>query len=147
MEYRTIYLNQYSSKIELTRFAAADVEEAHAILHVDANGELFESQLRRLQLSLQTFMQELEMEGHKMVFMRYFLSDATNQAPLIEQTGGCTVSFIQQPPLDGSKVVFTIIEWIRGKPINRKVEAVIHMVGLVLLFGLAIGLDIFHLVA
>ena len=73
MEYRTIYLNQYSSKIELTRFAAADVEEAHAILHVDANGELFESQLRRLQLSLQTFMQELEMEGHKMVFMRYFL--------------------------------------------------------------------------
>ena len=74
MEYRTIYLNQYSSKIELTRFAAADVEEAHAILHVDANGELFESQLRRLQLSLQTFMQELEMEGHKMVFMRYFLS-------------------------------------------------------------------------
>ena len=83
MEYRTIYLNQYSSKIELTRFAAADVEEAHAILHVDANGELFESQLRRLQLSLQTFMQELEMEGHKMVFMRYFLSDATNQAPLI----------------------------------------------------------------
>ena len=147
MEYRTFYLNQYSSKIELTRFAAADVEEAHAILHVDANGELFESQLRRLQLSLQTFMQELEMEGHKMVFMRYFLSDATNQAPLIEQTGGCTVSFIQQPPLDGSKVVFTIIEWIRGKPINRKVEAVIHMVGLVLLFGLAIGLDIFHLVA
>ena len=83
MEYRTIYLNQYSSKIELTRFAAADVEEAHAILHVDANGELFESQLRRLQLSLQTFMQELEMEGHKMVFMRYFLSDATNQAPLM----------------------------------------------------------------
>ena len=108
MEYRTIYLNQYSSKIELTRFAAADVEEAHAILHVDANGELFESQLRRLQLSLQTFMQELEMEGHKMVFMRYFLSDATNQAPLIEQTGGCTVSFIQQPPLDGSKVALWI---------------------------------------
>lgn len=51
------------------------------------------------------------------------------------------------PALDGSKVVFTVIEWIRGKPINRKVEAVIHMVGLVLLFGLAIGLDIFHLVA
>ena len=109
MEYRTIYLNQYSSKIELTRFAAADVQEAHAILHVDANGELFESQLRRLQLSLQTFMQEREMEGHKMVFMRYFLSDATNQAPLIEQTGGCTVSFIQQPPLDGSKVLFSLL--------------------------------------
>lgn len=51
------------------------------------------------------------------------------------------------PALDGSKVVFTAIEWIRGKPINRKVEAIIHMVGLVLMFGLAIGLDIFHLVA
>lgn len=108
MEHRTLNLNQYLSKIELTRFAAADVEETHAILHVDANGELFEGQLRRLQLSLQTLIQDPEMEGHKIVFMRYFLSDVTNQAPLIKKTSGCTVSFIQQPPLDGSKVALWI---------------------------------------
>lgn len=46
------------------------------------------------------------------------------------------------PALDGSKVVFTIIEWVRGKPVSRKVEAVIHAVGFVLLFGFAILVDI-----
>lgn len=49
------------------------------------------------------------------------------------------------PALDGSKVVFTVIEWIRGKPVNRKVEAIIHAVGLVLLFGFAIFVDLLQL--
>ncbi|WP_251547098.1 M50 family metallopeptidase [Pumilibacter intestinalis] len=50
------------------------------------------------------------------------------------------------PALDGSKVVFTVIEWIRGKPINRKVEAYIHSVGLLLLFAFVIIVDIIGLV-
>ncbi len=50
------------------------------------------------------------------------------------------------PALDGSKIVFTVIEWIRGKPINRKVEAVIHTVGIVLLFAFAILVDILQFV-
>ncbi len=48
------------------------------------------------------------------------------------------------PALDGSKVVFTAIEWVRGKPINRKVEAVIHFIGFVLLIGFAIIVDLQH---
>ena len=46
------------------------------------------------------------------------------------------------PALDGSKVVFTVIEWIRGKPINRKVENTIHAVGMMVLLGLVVVLDI-----
>lgn len=49
------------------------------------------------------------------------------------------------PALDGSKVIFTAIEWVRGKPINRKVENIIHFVGLVLLFGFAIFVDLLQL--
>lgn len=49
------------------------------------------------------------------------------------------------PALDGSKIVFTVIEWIRGKPINRKVEAVIHAVGFVLLLGFAVLVDLLQL--
>lgn len=48
------------------------------------------------------------------------------------------------PALDGGHVVFTGIEWIRGKPVNRKVESIIHFVGLILLFGLVILLDLLH---
>ncbi len=108
MEYKTLNSTKYSSRIELTRFVAGDVEETHAILHVEAADELFVDQLHRLNLTLQEFMAQPETSGAKMVFMRYFLSDATNQAPLIANTHDCTVSFIQQPPLDGSKVALWI---------------------------------------
>ncbi|MBQ1269618.1 MAG: site-2 protease family protein [Clostridia bacterium] len=49
------------------------------------------------------------------------------------------------PALDGSKVVFTTIEWVRGKPVNRKVENALHFAGLFLLFGFAILVDLLHL--
>ena len=50
------------------------------------------------------------------------------------------------PALDGSRMLFTLIEMIFRKPVPRKVEAVIHTVGLILLIVLAVFLDIFHLV-
>ncbi len=50
------------------------------------------------------------------------------------------------PALDGAHVLFTIIEWIRGKPIDRKIENVIHFVGLCILFGFVIVVDILHFV-
>ncbi|MBR1983891.1 MAG: site-2 protease family protein [Clostridia bacterium] len=46
------------------------------------------------------------------------------------------------PALDGSRVVFTAIEGIRKKPINRKVEGVIHTVGLMLLLIFAVFVDL-----
>lgn len=48
------------------------------------------------------------------------------------------------PSLDGSRMVFTTVEWIRGKPINRKIESYIHFAGLLLLFTFVIFIDIFH---
>lgn len=48
------------------------------------------------------------------------------------------------PALDGSRIVFCIIEWIRKKPLNRKLEAAIHTVGILCLFALAIVLDLLH---
>lgn len=56
------------------------------------------------------------------------------------------MNLLPLPALDGSKIVFTIVEWIRGKPLNRKIEAAIHTVGLVLLFAFTIFVDIFHMV-
>ncbi len=49
------------------------------------------------------------------------------------------------PALDGSKIVFTTIEWIRKKPINPKVENAIHNIGFIVLMGLVIIADIYHL--
>ena len=49
------------------------------------------------------------------------------------------------PALDGCKVIFCLIEWIRKKPVNRKVETIIHLVGIIFLFAFAILVDILQL--
>ena len=46
------------------------------------------------------------------------------------------------PALDGARTVFVVIEWIRGKPINRNVEATIHFVGLIVLIAFAVLVDV-----
>ncbi len=51
------------------------------------------------------------------------------------------------PALDGSRMLFTLIEMIFRKPVPRKVEGIIHTVGLILLLVLTVFLDIFHLVS
>lgn len=50
------------------------------------------------------------------------------------------------PALDGSRMLFCLIEWIFRKPINKKVEAILHTVGFVLIFAFAIFADIFQFV-
>lgn len=56
------------------------------------------------------------------------------------------MNLLPLPALDGSKIVLTFVEWIRGKPLNRKVEAIIHTVGLIILFTFTIFVDIFHMI-
>lgn len=50
------------------------------------------------------------------------------------------------PALDGSKVVFCLIEWIFRKPVPRKIEAVIHSVGFILILAFAILVDVLQFV-
>lgn len=49
------------------------------------------------------------------------------------------------PALDGCKVIFCIIEWIRKKPVNRTVETWVHLIGIIALFGFAILVDVLQL--
>lgn len=48
------------------------------------------------------------------------------------------------PALDGGKFLFLLIEAIRGKPINEKVEQSLSLIGLSLLFSLMIYVTIFN---
>ena len=49
------------------------------------------------------------------------------------------------PSLDGCRMVFVIIEWIRGKPVNRKIEGIVNGLGLILLIGFMIIVDLLKL--
>lgn len=48
------------------------------------------------------------------------------------------------PSLDGSRMVFTTIEWIRRKPIKREIEAQIHFWGLMVLLVFVVAIDLIH---
>ena len=48
------------------------------------------------------------------------------------------------PALDGARCVFVLIEWIARKPVPRKIENIIHTVGLFILLGLVVFLDVYH---
>lgn len=46
------------------------------------------------------------------------------------------------PALDGSKVIFCLIEWIFRKPVPRKIEAAIHAAGFILILAFAVLVDV-----
>ncbi len=105
IESTKISWEEWGAWAEISAFAPEGlVGEFHVMVHVDARGELFESQLERLYRAVERLFAVPSLAGARVVFKRYFLSDSTNQQPLMRRETGCAVSCIQQPPLDGSKV-------------------------------------------
>lgn len=49
------------------------------------------------------------------------------------------------PALDGCRMIFVLIEWIARKPVNRKVEAYINGIGLIVLIVLMVLIDLLKL--
>lgn len=50
------------------------------------------------------------------------------------------------PALDGSRIVFCLIEWIFKKPVNRKVEGIIHAVGFIFILAFAVLVDVLQFI-
>lgn len=98
-----IYWEEIGVWAEVASFAPnSKIAEYHIMLHVEPRAELFEGQLSRIYKAEEHLFTELP--GAKSVFKRYFLSDSTNQRPLMKAELDCATSIIQQPPLDGSKI-------------------------------------------
>lgn len=105
MKYNSLYLEELGVTIQSAAFAPADgVQEWHLILHVDPRDDLFEGQMKRIYEAEDGLADMAEYKGAQCVMKRYFLSDSTNQVPLMRQEPLAAVSFIQQQPLDGSKI-------------------------------------------
>ena len=119
--YQSKNIEEIGARIEWAHFMAGEVEEVHAMLHVEPRCELFEGQMARIQQAEKIFMEMKDAQGSSIVFKRYFLSDAANQVPIIQEHDACTISYIQQPPLDGSKVAVWIYmqKGTEVKPMNN----------------------------
>lgn len=76
----------------------------------------------------------------------YTQQSATNLLLLIPLISANLAIFnlLPIPALDGAHVLFTTIEAIRKRPIKRETENMIHTIGLFILFGAVILIDILH---
>lgn len=48
------------------------------------------------------------------------------------------MNLLPLPALDGGRLLFMIIELIRGKKVNQNVEAMVHFIGIIILLGLMV---------
>ena len=106
MKYELIPFESLGVSVQLSSFCPeGGAGEWHAMLHVEPRGDLFQSQYDRLIEAERQLLSRDDIRGARVIFKRYFLSDGTNQQPLMhDEPDTCTVSYIQQPPLDGSKL-------------------------------------------
>jgi len=113
--------NDIDASVSIAYFTPkGKVGEAHAIIQIEGDDELFPEQLSRILEAEQRLKNLPQMEGMKAVFKRFFLSDAVNQAPLIPtDTSVCNTSFIQQVPLNGSKVALWVY-FVTAENVARK---------------------------
>ncbi len=126
METKKYYWEQIGVSAELSLFIAEPAEsndtcdEMHVMLHIEPRGELFDGQVSRAYQAEKLLIGLPELRGARAIFKRYFLSDATNQMPVLEArrhskgfadpiyADDIAISAIQQPPLDGSKIAIWI---------------------------------------
>lgn len=109
MKTKKIYWEDLGVTAELSEYTPfGKIGEYHIMLHVEPRKELFEGQLKRIYLAEERIGQLEEMTDSVTILKRYFLSDSTNQQPLMKKEPDCAISIIQQPPLDGSKIAVWI---------------------------------------
>ena len=76
--------------------------------------------------------EEVKSEGFVMIVMNML-----NMVILLSANLG-VMNLLPIPALDGGRLIFLIIEAVRGKPIDREKEGMVHFVGIMLLMGLMV---------
>ena len=105
MNYRKLQFEELEVTAEVAAYEPKEgVTEWHVLLHVNNNQLPFGEQLGRLYEAEDRLPGMPEFWGAQYIMKRYFLSDSTNQQPLMRQQKNISVSLIQQQPLDGTKI-------------------------------------------
>ena len=91
--------------------AGGEASEYHIIIHSTKPEDTYEEQLNAV-LNTYDYLLTQELKGAVAILKRYFLSDAANQADtllaLTTEGSGCTLSIVEQPPLDGTKIALWV---------------------------------------
>ena len=107
MQYQTITDNNYQMEATIASFESErGVSEYHLIIQKTEGSQSFAEQAERL-FSFFEHLRANVLHGATVVFQRFFLSDAANQASLLSAflpDNKSNTSIIEQPPLNGAKI-------------------------------------------
>ena len=106
MKYINIDWEDLSAKVGLSCFSPKDgIAEYHAIVEITDSKGNAETQYSNIEKAIDRLTQSDRLQGASLVLKRYLVSDATNQAELLNKDKEAhAVSIIQQPPLNRTKV-------------------------------------------
>jgi len=100
----TVEWTDLSVIVRVARFCTVDgVSELHASVELNAGFANTGTQYNILEESSLRLTKLFGDEGYKLVWKRFFVSDAINQAVHLKKTENEALSVVQQPPLNGSK--------------------------------------------
>ena len=86
MDKSKVFWEDLGVTAEISAFTPQDkIEEFHVMLHVEPRAELFDGQLKRIYEGEERLLRLPQVMGADVILKRYFLSDSTNQQPLMKQ--------------------------------------------------------------
>jgi len=108
MTYKNYLIEEFDVVVKTAEFEnKTQMDEIHLMLYPGKHYKSFDEQQTNLQLAICKILTLPGFKGFNVVFKRYFLSDAANQALFIEKaerSQDYALSTVQQQPLNGSKV-------------------------------------------
>ncbi len=98
-----------NTDITYSRFDGKESSEYNLMISPNRKNENFLSQLKSVQHTLELFLISLDLSPEALVFQRFYLSDFSNQCEILSDptlsSGSSAVSVVQQPPMNGAKVM------------------------------------------
>ena len=118
--------------IKIARFEVPEgVNEYHVMIRMTDPRLTYTEQVEAV-LTAYTHLVEGELKGSCAVFKRFFLSDAANQADYLltmhAEDSDCSLSIVEQPPLDGTKVAMWVYlqKGVQTKALSNGIYEVKH---------------------
>lgn len=113
MKYTSLLYSDIHVRIDLSEFSpSGKIAETHAIVSVSNMSGNFANQLKGIWSGVSRLLSEPGLKNNAPVFARCFLSDCANQfndsKAILTRLLNVPVSYVQQPPLDGSKIALWI---------------------------------------
>ena len=135
----SVYRQKTSSLMETLKYSAYEVEYCIRTT-VDSVGMLIRGKVGRNDIAGPVRMVSVideTVEETRSYGMAVTLLTLANLCLLLSANLG-VMNLLPIPALDGGRLVFLVIELLRGKPIDKEKEGMVHMAGMVFLMGLMI---------